>query len=137
MNLSRCKHCGAIAHYAKSVTDPHLCWSIQRSDCGISTPSYSQQEMAAAAWERTAAAQKYGHRNGETEAPSVEDLIGTGVYWFRGTVTSWDCGTYDVTGLVECTLAHAYNDVCGETLDKNSYTGQWWGPIVAPWEQSQ
>jgi hypothetical protein len=71
MNLSRCKHCGAIAHYAKSVTDPHLCWSIQCSDCGISTPSYSQQEMAAAAWERTAAAQKYGHRNGETEAPTT------------------------------------------------------------------
>lgn len=54
MTLSHCKHCGAVAHYAKSVTDPHLCWSIQCSDCGISTVSYSQQEMAATAWNRRA-----------------------------------------------------------------------------------
>lgn len=54
MTLSPCKHCGAVAHYAKSVTDPHLCWSIQCSDCGISTVSYSQQEMAATAWNRRA-----------------------------------------------------------------------------------
>ncbi len=57
MNLSRCKHCGAIAHYAKSVTDPHLCWSIQCSGCGITTASYSQQEMAANAWNRRPQAQ--------------------------------------------------------------------------------
>lgn len=54
MTLSRCAHCGAVAHYAKSVTDPHLCWSIQCSGCAISTLSYSQQEMAADAWNRVA-----------------------------------------------------------------------------------
>lgn len=50
MNLSRCAHCGAVAHYAKSVTDLHLCWSIQCSDCGIATPSYSRQELATNVW---------------------------------------------------------------------------------------
>lgn len=131
MNLSRCAHCGAVAHFAKSVTDPHLCWSIQCSDCGISTVSYSQQEMAAAAWNRRIPA--YSHRNGETEAPTE---LRTGLYWFRGTATSATCGACDIADIVECSALNAYNDVTGETLPKGDYVGQWWGPVQAPWEPS-
>lgn len=57
MTLSTCAHCGAVAHYVKSVVDPHLCWSIQCSGCGIATTSYSQQEMAIDAWNRRPQAQ--------------------------------------------------------------------------------
>lgn len=130
MTLSRCKHCGAVAHYAKSVTDPHLCWSIQCSDCGIATPSYSQQEMAAAAWNRTA----YTHRNGETTIPTVP-----GQYWFNGTVVGLAYATLtyiivDSDGALLAWYEHADHCWFQHIL---SFAGQWWGPVQAPWEQSQ
>lgn len=77
----------------------------------------------------------YPHRNGETEAPTKHDFIGTGQYWFKGTVTSANCGTYEISSIVECYLGHVYNDQTGETLPKNAHVGQWWGPIVPPWSQ--
>lgn len=82
MTLSPCKHCGAVAHYAKSVTDPHLCWSIQCSECGISTPSYSQQEMAADAWNRRADVLDF-YRRVCTRAERNMELTGTvsGAHW--------------------------------------------------------
>lgn len=79
-------------------------------------------------------ANTYTHRNGETEAPTEDGFIGTGRYWFKGEMTSGDCGTYQIVGIVECYLAHVYNDETGETLPKSACVGQWWGPIVPPWQ---
>ena len=127
MKLSPCKHCGSVAHYAKSVTDPHLCWSVQCGDCGISTSSYSQQEMAMAAWNRTA----YSHRTGETEAPTVP-----GKYWFdgirthvSGLVSVADIVTVDEDGEID---ANAY-----WTSPVLAWDGKWWGPLPEPWESPE
>lgn len=76
----------------------------------------------------------YAHRNGETEPPTADDFIGTGQYWFNGSVKSPEYGIYKIADIVECYLRHVYNDNTGETLLKSEHTGQWWGPIVPPWE---
>lgn len=133
MKLSPCKHCGAIAHYAKSVTDPHLCWSIQCSDCGISTPSYSQQEMAASAWNRTAVAPKYDHRNGEIGPPTKE-----GRYWFKGNLDARYVDTqYFLTVVDSADGLLAWHKYYSSYKDISTFDGYWWGPIVAPWESPE
>ena len=131
MTLSRCAHCGAVAHYAKSVTDPHLCWSIQCSDCGISTPSYSQQEMAADTWNHTALA--YAHRNGETTAPTMP-----GAYWFKGR-----CHARDIVDLTPVMVTDDHKILAwlpgwdgGQFEEIGYFAGRWWGPVIAPWEPS-
>lgn len=136
MNLSRCAHCGAVAHYAKSVTDPHLCWSIQCSDCGIATLSYSQQEMAADTWNRTTPA--YSHRNGETTAPTMP-----GRYWFDGTTSNKYTPSPSVLkGTTNVIEDHgkilAWLDLWdgGQYDDMALFAGRWWGPAFAPWELS-
>lgn len=136
MKLSPCKHCGSPAHLTKSVTDPHLCWSVQCSnlDCGISTRSFSQQDMAVAVWQRTA----YGHRNGETDFPSTP-----GTYWFRGNRChdkALEQATYDAGSLLEISDdLQSVNPHNGEWVNGDCIAmyGAWWGPIVAPWEQSE
>jgi hypothetical protein len=71
----------------------------------------------------------YTHRNGET-APPTEP----GRYWFNGVFNSK--GTYNIVGIVESNQipGTTYNDVTGEVLKNSDYTGQWWGPMVPPWE---
>jgi hypothetical protein len=100
----------------------------------MTTRAFSQQQQAVNAWQRSAEpAQTYSHRNGETEAP-----IASGKYWFAGEVSS-EIATerYKVTDTVDVNDNHAYNDVHGETLHLWNYAGQWWGPVLAPWEQPQ
>lgn len=132
MKLPSCKHCGSVAHLNKSVTDPHMCWSVQCSnlDCGISTRTFSQQDMAVDAWRRTT----YTHRNGEAAAPTLP-----GQYWFNGTVV----------GLAYATLTYIMADSDGALLawyeqadhcwfqHVSSFDGQWWGPVQAPWESPE
>ncbi len=139
MKLSPCKHCGSPAHLTKAITDPHLCWSVACSnlDCGISTRAFSQQDMAVDAWQRTAPAPAYCHRNGENEPPTETELIGTGQYLFKGAVTSPDCGTFTIDGIVDCYLDSVYNYSTGETLPKHDHVGRWWGPIFVPHEDGE
>lgn len=126
MKLSPCKHCGSLAHLTKSVTDPHMCWSVSCSnlDCGMSTRAFSQQQHAVDAWQRCAGtAPTYVHRNGETEAPTV-----LGKYWFNGWHTSMGASKRIMDTLDLWSDGRVY----GDSID--AYAGQWWGPLPQPWE---
>lgn len=81
----------------------------------------------------------YTHRNGEAEAPTV-----TGLYWFRGKRRHWRGGltewTTDTGSLLRVHVT------TGEMLPYGSYwtngkclqaAGEWWGPVVAPWEEER
>lgn len=64
----------------------------------------------------------YTHRNGETEPPTEP-----GNYWFKGVLLFLDSPgreREETTLIVNVSLDFV--------LDK--YEGQWWGPIVPPWE---
>lgn len=71
--------------------------------------------------------QQYAHRNGET-APPTEP----GKYWF--VCDKWR-DTVDVIPSASMLMAfdphtNRYYDVRDSRM-----SGQWWGPVVAPWEQ--
>jgi len=74
---------------------------------------------------------RYSHRNGETEPPTVE-----GWYWWSGTVV----GAYAEKGLVNITVPRdskiqIWPSWCDGWLGAEDMPGQWYGPVVAPWEQ--
>ncbi len=133
MKLSPCKHCGSPAHLNKSITDPHLCWSVACSnlDCGIGTRAFSQQQHAVDAWQRTA----YSHRNGETEAPTLP-----GKYWFEG-VCKLATGRINLQIILNCIgrddRIMAWEERSAEYLHGHCFAGTWWGPILAPWESTE
>ena len=78
----------------------------------------------------------YSHRNGETEPPTI-----VGWYWFRGNVLSSYRGEVPYSGSVTI-LDSVYEDrgLCvistneSPTSNIEKWQGQWYGPIVAPWE---
>lgn len=75
----------------------------------------------------------YTHRNGETEAPTVP-----GKYWLKGS-----CLSYAIADLIPviaeddhlCAWRPYWGEGWFERMEH--FTGQWWGPIVAPWESSK
>ena len=81
---------------------------------------------------------RYGHRNGETTPPTEP-----GRYWFKGRrFHKWrdakdgewidDAGSLldrDRDGTID---PYGGYWPCGDFIDSK---GQWWGPVVAPWEQ--
>lgn len=74
---------------------------------------------------------RYGHRNGESEPPTIE-----GEFWFRGKLHHGDYW-HDVAG-IESVKIHWRTKkffIPGEEGDHDLDTaeGQWWGPIVEPW----
>lgn len=73
----------------------------------------------------------YVHRNGETEPPTV-----AGRYWFNGHRTKQNGNRVRVMDLVEVNVyCGVYNDTDGETDAFASYVGQWWGPVIPPWDR--
>lgn len=76
----------------------------------------------------------YAHRNGETALPTEP-----GRYWFRGT-----CGiSEEVANVIEVTITGGKNGGLmawspnwsgGWHEDIEEFSGQWWGPLVPPWE---
>jgi hypothetical protein len=73
----------------------------------------------------------FSHRNGETEPPTEE-----GEYWFRGEV-----GGESYAGRVPVSVwvsfkqkLMAQNPFSYVDVDMYNFVGQWWGPIVPPWE---
>jgi len=137
MSLSRCAHCGAVAHINKSVTDPHLCWSVQCSnlDCGMTTRAFSQQQQAVDAWQHSVGpAPIYSHRNGETETPTPP-----GLYWFQGARTHGrnhaEARRVRFAGMVTVDEDGAINPNEYLTSRVLAWDGQWWGPVQVPWEQ--
>ena len=74
---------------------------------------------------------RYSHRNGETEPPTVD-----GWYWWSGTVI----GAYAEKGLVNITVPRNDANIqiwpswCDGWLGAKDMQGQWYGPIVPPWE---
>lgn len=79
--------------------------------------------------------QQYSHRNGETEPPTE-----AGIFWFRGKLHHEEY-YHDVADL-QTVVANNYsgiNDffaIAGEEClhGVSDAEGQWWGPIVSPWE---
>lgn len=84
--------------------------------------------------------QRYSHRNGEREKPTE-----AGVYGYVGTFRDSDDGTYhlsrgtfvnigdwDGRAHQEGYCAMLFGQYDCYPLD--SFVGQWWGPIVPPWE---
>ena len=128
MKLSPCKHCGGVACIVKSITDPHLCWSVACQSCGITTAQYSQQEDAVAAWQRVA----YGHSNGETARPTQ-----SGCFWFDGTCAT-PTGDIGLRLILDVTVSDgmllAWEERTAEYLRLDRFDGVWWGPVVSPWE---
>lgn len=81
----------------------------------------------------SAQGQCYSHRNGETEPP-----IDIGWYWFCGVVAGQ--GRYEGSATVMRTIAgNLYCIGSEETYshDLADWVGQWYGPVVPPWEQRQ
>lgn len=66
----------------------------------------------------------YTHRNGETDAPTVD-----GAYWFDGFRTQPSGNRIHVMDILK-----RIDGVIERHDAPASWDGQWWGPIVAPWE---
>jgi hypothetical protein len=69
----------------------------------------------------------YTHRNGETDAPTIG-----GHYWFRGQVKK----PGQKRGNRRYCVIHAFGvkaEADGRFFDFDCFSGQWWGPLVAPW----
>lgn len=90
----------------------------------MTTRAFSQQQHAVDAWQqRSEPAQTYTHRNGETMAPAE-----LGKYWFNG----WYTNTGTSKRIMDTLDLWSDGRVYGDSID--TYVGQWWGPIVSPWE---
>ena len=73
----------------------------------------------------------YTHRNGETEAPTR-----TGLYWFAGLA---DGRTMRRITEVQADSGEtlAWNDICRSFREIEEFVGEWWGPLVPPWEEER
>lgn len=73
---------------------------------------------------------KYSHRNGDSEPP-----IEAGKYWFKGGINHNDYA-HGVADTIE--LFHSGGELyydgeeCGHVL--GDFDGQWWGPVIPPWQ---
>ena len=78
---------------------------------------------------------QYTHRNGDLEAPTV-----VGQYWFRGTFFG-GTNNFDVAGQVGVIAADNFGLMAFCPLeyyeDIESFSGEWWWPIVPPWQEEQ
>ena len=65
--------------------------------------------------------ERFSHRNGETTPPTVD-----GWFFYNG-------GHTEYSGLYQITRPHwSLGNLHGQRLE--TFEGQWWGPIVAPWD---
>lgn len=75
----------------------------------------------------------YTHRNGETTPPAEP-----GKYWFNGRASLWT-GEIVLQQAVDAIgrdgRVLVWEERSQEHLPVAQFTGQWWGPIVPPWEQ--
>lgn len=67
----------------------------------------------------------YVHRNGETEAPVIP-----GGYWFKGACSTHQ---YPVAHMVDLSGGLIFID--SEPHKPSAFVGQWWGPVIPPWEE--
>lgn len=78
----------------------------------------------------------YTHRNGETIPPTE-----TGRYWFKGLVRSMEYNA--ITSVINddeyAGYLAAWYEFCGDGWFESTkaFNGQWWGPVLAPWEELQ
>jgi hypothetical protein len=72
----------------------------------------------------------YAHRNGETGTPTDP-----GKYWFNGFLSNYAGTRYHIMDIVEFDDSQwVYTDMLGTSSPKEEYSGQWWGPLVSPWQ---
>ena len=73
----------------------------------------------------------YAHRNGETEPPTV-----AGRYWFSGAISGWSTSEMTLVTL-DCAMAWNNRADVESFVDIAEFVGQWWGPVLAPWESGK
>lgn len=75
----------------------------------------------------------FAHRNGETEAPTTP-----GRYWFKGAMDGWTRAVFTTVVATDKGVM-AWNDMShvDSFTDISQFEGQWWGPVVPPWEQPE
>jgi len=67
---------------------------------------------------------QYAHRNGETDAPTAD-----GFYWYLDNDTEYQYGVVNIVdGYVFGSLSKSDDGYL------ELFEGQWWGPVVPPWE---
>lgn len=74
--------------------------------------------------------QRYSHRNGESVPPTIE-----GLYWFKGTINRYG-DPQDIADLKTVEFRNGTGIIVNEEGDDFLFEaqGQWYGPIVPPWE---
>ena len=81
------------------------------------------------------AKQTYTHRNGETTPPTVD-----GYYWFVGQVVKPGQVRgkhHREVGKVYAFQAPAPFLISGKRVTVKNCAGQWWGPLLPPWEDAE
>lgn len=134
--LIPCPLCGHFAYvttdYAASVSC--LIYGVRCAndgECEVEIIGFASAEAAIIRW--NSRKMVYTHRNGETEAPTVP-----GKYWFDGSAILWTGEiklrqALDAIGRDSRILVWEERSL--EHLPVAQFSGQWFGPIVAPWEQ--
>jgi hypothetical protein len=76
----------------------------------------------------------YSHRNGETEAPTV-----AGRYWFKGKIDDrqFEYITAVTHRPTDEWMAWDDAEFIQDYVEIRRFVGQWWGPVVTPWEQGE
>lgn len=132
--LLPCPFCGGesrVGHDTSSDYERQWSWNVECrnvGECEAAIVGFASQEAAIARWNmRTLPA--YTHRNGETTAPTVP-----GQYWFNGRchgATIKEMIPVIVENKVTCAWRPSFGD--GWLEDIENFSGQWWGPVFAPW----
>lgn len=136
-DLLPCPFCGnsaTIYHDTSSDHERQWTWGVNCDDwgdCGASITGAASRDAVIAVWNRRHRTSVYAHRNGETEAPTVP-----GKYWFLGQRIHGDvvieerCAVDLIDGEIN---PFAYYTTSADPV----WVGQWWGPVVPPWEGAQ
>ena len=139
--LLPCPFCGKPARVYQDQSSDYerqWWWNAECTDwdhCGADMTGMASKEAAIAKWNSRIT---YTHRNGETAAPTVP-----GRYWFDGTTISKNSPSPSVLkGTTRVIEDHgellAWLDIWdgGQYESIEQFSGAWWGPLLAPWEQS-
>lgn len=134
--LLPCPFCGHVArllHDTHSDYERQWSWGVDcqnYGECEASLTGFASKEVAIAKWNSRVA---YTHHNGETEAPTM-----LGKYWFLG-VCQLRTGEINLQIALDLIGSDgrmlAWEERSQDLLTMGHFNGQWWGPIVTPWEQ--
>lgn len=74
---------------------------------------------------------QYSHRNGETLTPEV-----SGLYWFKGLFEGYDFEPAVIRVTVgDYPFPCLELVACDEPIAAQEFAGEWYGPLVSPWDK--